>query len=62
MYNMNETGFSIGNIKGAYVVVNKTLQTKLKAHPGRQEWVTVIECVRPMAMQFPLILFSKEQI
>jgi DDE superfamily endonuclease/Tc5 transposase DNA-binding domain len=45
MYNMDETGFSIGNIKGAYVVVNKTLQTKLKAHPGRQEWVTVIECV-----------------
>ncbi len=45
MYNMDETGFSIGNIKGAYVVVNKTLQTKLKAHPGRQEWVTVLECV-----------------
>jgi hypothetical protein len=35
MYNMDETGFSIGNIKGAYVVVNKTLQIKLKAHPGR---------------------------
>ena len=45
MYNMDETGFSVGNIDGAYVVVNKTLQTKLKANPGRQEWTTVLECV-----------------
>ena len=27
MYNMDETGFSVRNIDGAYVVVNKTLQT-----------------------------------
>jgi len=28
MYNMDETGFPVGNIDGAYAVVNKTLQTK----------------------------------
>ena len=37
MYNMDETGFSIGDIKGAQVVVDTTLLTKYQAHPGRQE-------------------------
>ena len=52
MYNMDETGFSVGNIDGAYVVVNKTLQTKLKANPGRQEWTTVLECVSGYCIWF----------
>ena len=41
-YNMDETGNSIGAIKGAHVVINKTLQTKYQA---QQEWVTVTKCV-----------------
>jgi len=45
IYNMDETGFSIGSIQGAYVVVNKDLQTKYQVQPGRQEWVTVLECI-----------------
>jgi len=45
MYNMDETGFSIGCIKAAKVVVNKNLKSKRQAHPGRQEWLSVIECV-----------------
>jgi len=42
---MDETGFSIGSIQGAYVVVNKDLQTKYQVQPDRQEWVTVLECI-----------------
>ena len=45
IYSMDETGFSIGSIQGAYVVVNKDLQTKYQVQPGRQEWVTVLECI-----------------
>ena len=42
---MDETGFSIGAIKGAQVVMDTTLLTKYQAHPGRQESVTVLACV-----------------
>ena len=52
IYNMDETGFSVGNIDGAYVVVNKTLQTKLKANPRQQEWTTVLECVSGYCIWF----------
>jgi hypothetical protein len=45
MYNMDETGFSIGAIKSAYVVINKTEQSQAVVHPGRQEWATIIECI-----------------
>ena len=45
VYNMDESGFSIGAIKATRVVIDKTLRTKFQAEPGRQEWVTVIECI-----------------
>jgi len=46
MYNMDETGFSIGCIKAAKAVVNKNLETTRQARPGRQGWLSEIECVR----------------
>jgi len=62
-YNMDETGNSIGAIKGAHVVVDKTLQTKYQAHPGRQEWVTVIECVSADGQSIPpLIIFKGKNV
>ena len=45
LYNMDETGFSIGVVQRSYVVVNKESKTRYQAQPGRQEWVSVIECV-----------------
>jgi DDE superfamily endonuclease len=59
MYNMDETGFSIGNIQGAYVVVNKELQTKYQVHPGRQEWVTALECVCADGGKIPPFIILK---
>jgi len=59
MYNMDETGFSIGNIQGAYVVVNKELQTKYQVHPGRQEWVTALECVCVDGGKIPPLIILK---
>ena len=32
IYNMDETGFSIGNIKETYIMINKKLQTKYQMH------------------------------
>jgi len=63
MYNMDETGFSIGCIKAAKVVVNKTLKTKRQAHPGRQEWLSVIEfvCADGNAIP-PFIIFKGKNV
>jgi len=59
MYNMDESGFSIGNIKGAQVVVDTTLLTKYQAHPGRQEWATVIECISAIGSLIPPLIILK---
>jgi len=56
---MDETGFSIGAIKGAQVVVDTTLLTKYQAHPGRQEWVTVLECVSADGQSIPPFIILK---
>ena len=45
MYNMDETGFSIGSIQDSHVIVNKASKTRYQAHPGRQEWASVLECI-----------------
>jgi len=44
-YNMDETGFSIGSIKATRVIIDKTQRSRYAAQPGRQEWVSVIECI-----------------
>ena len=45
VYNMDESGFSIGTMKAGRVIINASIHSKLQAHPGRQEWVTVVECI-----------------
>src|SRR5947207_15731318 len=37
VYNMDESGFSIGTIKAGCVIVNTSIHSKLQAQPGRQE-------------------------
>jgi hypothetical protein len=59
IYNMDETGFSIGAIKSAYVVVNKEIQSRSIIHPGRQEWVTVIECISTNGNALPPFFILK---
>ena len=59
MYNMDETRFSIRDIKGAYIVVNKTLQRKLKVNPRQQEWATVLECISADSYAIPSYIILK---
>ena len=37
IYNMDETGFSIGSIKATRVIVDRTSNIRYSAYPGRQE-------------------------
>ena len=42
---MDETGFSIGTMESTRVIIDSTLRTKHQAHPGRQEWISMVECI-----------------
>jgi hypothetical protein len=54
-YNMDETGrpqalelitgFAIGDTQRSYIVVDKLQWKQYQATPGRQEWVTAVECI-----------------
>ncbi len=46
IYNMDETGFLIGILARAQVIIDaSTCTTPYRTHPGRQEWVSVLECI-----------------
>jgi hypothetical protein len=44
-YNMDESGHSIGTLESTHMIIDSTLRTKHQAHPGRQEWISMIECI-----------------
>ena len=63
VYNMDETGFSIGQIDASRVLINKELRIKYQASPGRQEWVTAIEAICPDGTAIPpLIIFKGDSV
>ena len=45
IYNMDESGFSIGTIESTRIIIDLTLCTKYQAYPGRQEQVSIVECI-----------------
>jgi DDE superfamily endonuclease/Tc5 transposase DNA-binding domain len=62
-YNCDESGFGVGKSKTQRVVVDTTVQQKYQAEPGRQEWVTVMECIcADGSLIPPLIIFAGENI
>ena len=63
VYNMDESGFCIGTIKAGRVIINASIRSKLQAQPGRQEWVTVVECICvDGTMISPLVIFKGEML
>ena len=74
VYNMDETGatdnadstnigFAIGTGQTSFVVVDSRLRRKYQAEPGRQEWVTVLECNSPDGNAIPpLVIFKGENL
>ena len=58
LYNMDESGFAIGDIEASQRIINATIRQAFQAKPGRQEWVTAIECVSADGTSLPpLIIF-----
>jgi len=61
IYNMDETGFNIGVMQASLIIINKTICTQLQAAPGRQEWISIIECVSMDGTTIPpLTIFKGE--
>ena len=52
-------GFSIGTGQSAYIVVDSRLRKKYQAEPGRQEWVTAVECVSADGQVIPPFIIFK---
>ena len=63
IYNMDESGFAIGSTQGACVVIDARIRSQFQAQPGRQEWVTVVECICGDGSAIdPLIIFKGEKL
>jgi hypothetical protein len=63
IYNMDETGFSIGTLESTRIIVDSTLRTRHQAHPGRQEWVSIVECICTDGTSVePLVIFKGQNV
>ena len=41
---MDESGFAIGDVEASERIINVNIRQRFQAKPGRQEWVTAVEC------------------
>ena len=63
IYNMDESGFAIGEKEPGRVIINANIHQRYQAKPGRQEWVTVVECVcADGSIISPLVIFKAENL
>ena len=59
IYNMDESGFAIGDSQSSRALVNVREETSWKVISGRQEWVTAIECVNALGTALPPLVIFK---
>jgi hypothetical protein len=64
LYNMDESGFAIGEVESSVTIINAEMRQRLqRANPGRQEWVTSVECICANGTALPpLIIFKAENL
>ena len=61
IYNMDESGFSVGDSQSSRVLVNARTSSGFKQIGQRQEWITAIECVSAAGVAIaPLIIFKAQ--
>ena len=59
VYNADESGFGVGKKRATRVIVDVSLKEAYQAEPGRQEWVTVMECVCADGTFIPSLIIFK---
>src|SRR5436305_514701 len=63
MWNMDESGFGIGEEQAIKVLVHLDSTQKYKVIGGKQEWVTVIECISAAGEALaPLLIFKGKDV
>jgi hypothetical protein len=62
-YNMDESGFSIGEIEASKCIINSRIRQRFQAKLGRQEWVSTVECICVDGTSIPpLVIFKAENL
>ena len=59
IYNVDESGFAIGTSSTSRVLINRRDKEVFKRIPGRQEWITAIECISALGVVLPPLLIFK---
>jgi DDE superfamily endonuclease len=59
IYNMGETGFFIGTMRSSNIIIDKNTCSELQASPGRQEWISVVECISMDGREIPPLIIFK---
>lgn len=59
VYNMDETGFAVGTTQSTRIIVDSSQKSTWKATPGRQEWITAIECIDAAGGALPPMIIFK---
>jgi len=63
IWNMDESGFGVGESQSTRVLVPIDLKTKHKKVAGKQEWVTVFECINAAGEAIaPLVIFKAKYL
>ena len=58
LYNMDESGFAIGEKEAGRCIINAQVHQKFQAKPGCQEWVLVMQCIcADGSVVPPLVIF-----
>jgi DDE superfamily endonuclease/Tc5 transposase DNA-binding domain/helix-turn-helix, Psq domain len=61
IYNMDETGFAVGGTQSTRIIVDSTQKSNWKVTAGKQEWITVLECVSAAGEALPPMIIFKAQ-
>ena len=61
IYNMDETGFAVGGTQSTRIIVDSTQKSNWKVTAGKQEWVTVLECIDGAGGALPPLIIFKAQ-
>jgi hypothetical protein len=59
IYNMDESGFAVGESQSSRALVNIREMSSWKVVPGRQQWITAIECISAGGSALPPLLIFK---
>ena len=59
IYNMDETGFAVRETQSTRIIVGSTMKSNWKIIAGKQEWITVLECIDADGGALPPMIIFK---